>query len=154
MVTINIRQPANYNAQMGCFCKPISTLPEAVKKSLKPQERLTAEKAVKILRKIEIKSKIQSFITKPVVAISLAAAGTIAGYICAALATFSIALSIFGLVLGLGSSIALGMAIRFACDGSLNKMSNAYAQRAQNARDLINQINEAKRAGNQVEIRV
>lgn len=154
MVTVRINQDNNYRIQ-GCFCQPISGIRDDVKKSLKSNEHeLTAEKAQKILRKIEIKSKVQSFFTKPAVAISLTLTAAIGGYIATAFSVFSVALLVLGITFAIGGSFLFSMAVKSACDGSLHRMSEAYAQKAEEAKNYIQQINAAKRAGHNVRVTV
>lgn len=155
MVTVKIKDIHNNNPVYGLFPSPVDTrLTPALKKGLKANEKISPEKAVRILRGIEIKSKIQSFFTKPIVVIPLTAVGVIAGYVTAALAVASLVLAVFGIVLGISSSVALAVAIRGTCDGSLQKMSDAYAAKAQFAHDYIKVIEKAQKDHKDVQIKL
>lgn len=134
---------------MGCFCQPLEGVSSDFRKELKPNEQITSAKAIKILRKIEYKSKAQAFLTKPVVAISLTLAATIGGYVLTALAASSMAMAILGITLSIGGTLALGIVVRSACNGSLHKMSEAYQDKANAAHKYIEEI---KNAGNNAKI--
>lgn len=145
-VSFTIKDNKQYPSINGIFCKPIDlSIRNLLRKAKKPQEDLTGEKAVKILRSIEIRSKIQSFFTKPVVAIGFALTATIAGYIASAFAAFSIALAILGITVAVTGTMALSLTIKVACDGSLNRMSEAYAERAKVARENIDEIKKRQK---------
>lgn len=153
MVDIKIAHN-HYEPVMGLFCQPLDLdINHAVKKSMKPLEKLTTEKALKVLRKIEIMSKIQSFFTKPIVAVSITLAATIGGYIATAFTAWSLALGILGLTFAVAGTLAFGLAVRSACDGSLNKMSTGYGERGRLAHEYIQQIKNAQKNG-YAEIRV
>lgn len=157
MKIITIQHNLNENNNInGMFCKPLNTdLNHAVRKSLKEGEReISSKKALKILRRIELQSKVQSFFSKPIVAVGLTLTVAIAGYVASALAASSLALTVLGISMAFTGTMALSLTIRYACDGTLNRMSEAYSIRAHRAHDYIEQIKTAQRNGNDVAIRV
>lgn len=153
---INIENFGNNNYAPGLFCKPVNmSLNHAMRQSLKQGENeIDAKKALRILKRIEFKSKVQSFFTKPVVIVTLSLALAVGGYIASALAAASIALIIFGAAAAVTGTLAVSISIRYACDGTLNRLSEAYSQRAHAARDHIDRINLAKAQGDEVKVRV
>lgn len=113
----------------------------SIKKRLPHAEFVTNEQALKVLKYIKIKSDVMSFLTKPIVFISLGALVLVTGAYCAALSTHCFALGILGVPL---ASIGGGL-IGFGFEnGILRKwlveLSKAYANQSKIAADLIAQI--------------
>lgn len=109
-------------------------LNNSVKEKLKTGEQLTNATALKILKQIKWKSDILSFLTIPIVAISLSAGVLVAGFCIPAFNTALFVAHIFVRVLG---GMMLGFSIENSCKGFLPELSQAYSDQSQRAREYI-----------------
>lgn len=99
-------------------------LNESVQKYLQPGQELTNELALKIFKKIKLKSDFMAFITKPVVMITTAVALLIAGF---AIPPINTALVILGILVCAIAGGLLGFSIENTFrSGFLPKLSQAY----------------------------
>lgn len=120
-------------------------LNESVKKKLKEGEVLTNATALKILKQIKLKSDVLSFLTKPIVLISLSTVIMIAGSfipvaVAGAAAVVLIAAQV--LVVALGASI-FGYTVENYFNDFLPQISEAYRDQSQRAADYIQRINSS-----------
>lgn len=151
--TIHIAN-TGYKPIQGIFCEPeAGDIYSIIKKKTKKTE-LEPKEALRILRIEKTKAQLKSLITKPVVIVPLSLVTAITGYLVAALAASSLAALVFGISAAITGSVALSLAIRFACDGTLHRISTNYADLAQSADDYIVKIKEAQKNHDKVEIKL
>lgn len=125
-----------------CGCTPIFSvdLNQAVKEKLKNGEQLTNATALRILKEIKWKSDIRSFLTKPIVAISVSLGVLIAGLCIPTAITVLTVTSMLLQILGAGM---LGYSLENYWNDFLPDLSRAYSALSQKASEHITVLEAA-----------
>lgn len=131
------------------FVGPITSIPwfidihEAVKGKLKEGEQLINATALKIFKQIKWKSDVYGFLTKPVVLISLSAAILTIGVAIRSVTERGPAYVAGVIVSALGAGL-LGFVVQNTYNGFFSKLSEAYRDQSNKAKEYIGQIEAAK----------
>lgn len=138
-MNLNIDHYPNKNFKVFSFT-PVFTidLNQSVKERLKAGEVLTNATAIKIFKQIKLQSDILSFLTKPIVLISLGASIFLAGLLIPATGLALGAARV--LVCALGGGI-LGFSIEnYFLSSFLSQISEAYADQSKRAAEYIKKL--------------
>lgn len=111
---------------------------ESVKGKLKEGEQLTNETALTIFKQIKRKADVLSFLTKPVVALSLTTImfAISSGTPAPKQALASIAKSIADAI----TAILFGLTIKLSIDGFMTQISQAYKDQSNKVKEYIAQV--------------